>query len=74
MNKFFFEKYPQIKLRLLSEIIKIFLCYNLNAFAIQKYIFENYNININVNTIRNIPNDIRAVIYRYYYIDYQVQC
>lgn len=54
---------------MLSEIIKTFLCYNSNAVDIQKNILGNYNINLNLKTIINILNDIRSVIYRYYYIE-----
>ena len=36
-----------------------------------KKILGNYNINLNLKTIRNILNDILSVIYRYYYIEYQ---
>ena len=67
----FFNNFPKIQLKTLSEIIKCFICYEMNANATFKYISSNFSISINIATIRNIFQEIRNVIFKYYYIVYQ---
>ena len=67
----FFEPFPKIKLKNISEIIKCFICREMSAPAIEAFLKNTYSIEINIITIRNILNEIRKIFYRYYIIEYQ---
>ena len=43
----------------------------MNAPSIVNFLKSNYNIDINIVTVRDILNEIRKVFYRYYFIEYQ---
>jgi len=59
----FFKYFPKIKLRIISEIIKAFICREMNAPSIVNFLKSNYNIDINIVTVRDILNEIRKVFY-----------
>lgn len=67
----FFEKHPNITLQLCSEVIKCFICLEMNAKGAEKYIKEEKGQIISSRVIGKIYKSIREVLYKYLYITYQ---
>ena len=66
----FFALFPKLKLRMLSEIIKIF-CSEENAYKCYDKIKNDYNHSISILSVQNVYNEIRNVFTKYYNIVYQ---
>ena len=67
----FFSKFAKQKLKLTSEIMKIFLDFDYNATKAYKYITNELNINCNKALIRKIYKEMRDTISKYLLIDYE---
>ena len=59
----FFKYFPKIKLRIISEIIKSFICREMNAPSIINFLKSNYNIDVGIVTVRDILNEIRKYFF-----------
>lgn len=66
----FFNAFPKIKLRLVSQIIKSSF-EEMNCTACYKYLTKDLLINISLDAITRIYSEIRTVITKYYNILYQ---
>ena len=66
----FFNAFPKIKLRLVSEIIKSFF-EEMNCTECYKYLTKDLLINISLDVITRIYSEIRTVLTKYYNILYQ---
>ena len=67
----FFEKHPNITLQVCSEVIKYFICFEMNVKDTEKYIKEEKGQIISFRVIGKIFRSIREVLYKYLYILYQ---
>ena len=65
-----FAKFPQIKLRDLTEIINCFICLEFNTKKAVTYLKENKNVIISQNTLSKIYKEFRNIIYQYMKIVY----
>ena len=65
-----FAKFPQIKLRDLTEIINCFICLEFNTKKAFTYLKENKNVSISQNTLSKIYKKLRNIIYQYMKIVY----
>jgi len=70
-NNSFYANFPKVRLNILTEVLKCFLVYELNAEKAHEYITETIKESINIETIRKIYNSIRDVIKRYLFIEYE---
>ena len=64
------QKFQKLILRFVSEVIKYFLR-ELNGSVCYKYIKEELNQTISLETVEKIYNEIRDVIAKYYNVVYQ---
>ena len=67
----FFEKRPNVTLQVYSEVIKCFICFEMNAKDTEKYIKEEKGQIISARVIGKIFKSIREVLYKYLFILYQ---
>ena len=66
----FFAKFSYKSLQVISEIIKCFICKEINAEKAYLYIKEEKQISITKDLILRVYKEIRDVIYRYFRILY----
>ena len=66
----FYAKFPQIKLKIISQVIEFFICDEFNAEKAYEVLKEKYNISISKITLYKIYKEIRNVIYNFMLIVY----
>ena len=70
MLQIHFAKFSYISLQVISEIIKCFICKEINAEKVYLYLKEEKQISITKDLILRVYKEIRDVIYRYFRILY----
>lgn len=72
-NNSFYVEFPKIRLYVLTEVLKYFLIYEMNAVKARQYIIETLKEIMNIETIRKIYTTIRDTIKKYLYIQYEFE-
>ena len=67
----FFDKFSHQNIMLIAEIMKCFLCLDLNAKRCLEYIIKNLNYFVSERTVRNVYTEMRKIITKYLKILYQ---
>ena len=67
----FLKKHPNITLHIYTEVIKCFICFEMNAKVTEKYIKEKKGQIISARVIGNIFKTIREVLHKCLFILYQ---
>ena len=68
-----YQEFPFFKLKDITEILKCFLCFELNAEKALKLLKEEKNINISKRSLLKIYQKFRNLIYKYMHLIYETE-